>query len=128
MKRTSPAIQSLAQQLLALEGAGENAGVARVNPVVRVSEKLRVPLAKLAGDGGFSSLLSRALALAKAQIPSLGAVRVEADGTLAGFDEVGNPGPKAGGEGEAALVAELLGLLVTFIGEPLTRRVVEDAW
>ncbi|HVK09314.1 MAG TPA: hypothetical protein VM597_11100, partial [Gemmataceae bacterium] len=34
----------------------------------------------------------------------------------------------AGSEGGVEVVAHLLGLLVTFIGEPLTLRLVRDAW
>ena len=49
--------------------------------VVRACEKLRVPLTRLAGTTGFSSLLSRALALAMRQAPSLERLRVEADGS-----------------------------------------------
>jgi len=30
--------------------------------------------------------------------------------------------------GEVALLAQLLGLLVTFIGEAVTARLLEDAW
>jgi hypothetical protein len=40
------------------------------------------PLSTLAGVEGFRSLLARALTLAKAQVPSLAAVQVKADGTL----------------------------------------------
>ena len=34
----------------------------------------------------------------------------------------------AGGEAAVAITAHLLGLLVTFIGEPLTLRLVREAW
>ena len=45
------------------------------------------------------------------------------------FDGAGDsPGVGPGGDGGAAVVAHLLGLLVTFIGEPLTLRLVADAW
>jgi hypothetical protein len=33
-----------------------------------------------------------------------------------------------GEDGGAVVVAHLLGLLATFIGEPLVRRLVRDAW
>jgi hypothetical protein len=96
---------------------------------VRVCEKLRLPLARLAGAAGFRSLLSRAVAMAKAEVPSLAAAQVRADGSLEGLD---GPGPDqdagAGGEAGVVVVAQLLGLLVTFIGEPLTLRLVRDAW
>jgi hypothetical protein len=94
-----------------------------------VCEKLRLPLAKLAGVAGFRSLLSRAVALAKSEDPSLVAVRVGADGSLEGLDAPGqDQGTGAGGAAGVVVVAQLLGLLVTFIGEPLTLRLVRDAW
>jgi hypothetical protein len=104
------ALSDFARRLIALEGAGPGAAG-------RVCDRLRQPLARLAGVAGFRSLLSRAVALAKAEDGALHAVRVREDGTLEGM-------PGAGG----AVVAHLLGLLVTFIGEPLTRQLVSEVW
>jgi hypothetical protein len=96
---------------------------------VQVCEKLRLLLSKLAGAAGFQSLMSRALAMAKAEVPSLEAVQVRADGSLAGFDGGGqNQHAGAIGQGGVVVVAQLLGLLVTFIGDSLTLRLVRDAW
>jgi hypothetical protein len=83
----------------------------------------------LVGVAGFRSLMSRAVAMAKAEVPSLAAVQVRADGSLEGLDGAG-PDQIAGAGSEAGvvIVAQLLGLLVTFIGEPLTLRLVRDAW
>ena len=82
-----------------------------------------------AGVAGFRSLLSRALALAKAEVVSLNPVRVREDGSLEGFDRASHlPGAGPGDDGGVAVVAHLLWLLVTFIGEPLTLRLVRDAW
>ncbi len=36
--------------------------------------------------------------------------------------------PNGGVEAAVAITAHLLGLLVTFIGEPLTLRLVREAW
>jgi hypothetical protein len=94
-----------------------------------VCEKLRLPLSKLVGVAGFRSLLSRALAIAKAEVPLLIAVQVRADGSLEGLDGPGHDQDAgAGGQAGVVIVAQLLGLLVTFIGEPLTLRLVRDAW
>ena len=80
------------------------------------------------------SLLSRALVLAKAEVPALKVVQVSPDGSLAGFEEI-KPDPDAGehdaealAKGRVVLVAHLLGLLATFVGESLTRRLACDAW
>jgi hypothetical protein len=99
------------------------------NQVALACEKLRQPLTRLAGAAGFSSLLSRALAMAKRESPSLKELRVEPDGSLAGFDESQDLAAReAQWHGGVILIAELLGLLVTLIGEPLTLSLVHEAW
>ncbi len=92
---------------------------------VRVVDALRRPLSTLAGVNGFRVLLVRALALAKAQIPSLSKIEVKPDGSLAGLSElIVREQPEAG----AVLIAHLLGLLATFIGEGLMMQLVLDVW
>jgi hypothetical protein len=86
---------------------------------------LRRPLSKLAGSTGFHALLGRALKLAKAQDPHLGAVRLDPDGSLQGLTELGNPNKEQAG---VAVIAQLLGLLDTFIGPDLALRLVADVW
>jgi hypothetical protein len=117
-------IRELAQGLLAYEVARDN--VAEVNSPAwaHVAEKLRRPLVTLTGIAGFRSLLVRALTLAKAQAPELKIVRVEPDGSLAGFGNDEAQIEEAG----VMLIAQLLGLLVTFIGERLMLALVRDAW
>ena len=129
MSAPPPAIQNLARQLVGAPEGGESSQ-GDAGQAVRACEKLRAPLAKLIGAAGFASLLSRALALAKRQAPSLEGLRVEADGLLAGSNEVPQDSDALEGarHGGVVLVAELLGLLVTFIGEPLTLSLVREAW
>ena len=119
----------LAQRLLTYEAvAGENSETTE-SAAFRVCAKLRGPMITLAGVAGFRSLLSRALTLARAEAPSLGAVHVEADGSLMGLDELGSQaGKDQTAEGGAFLIAQLIGLLLTFIGEGLTLRMVQDVW
>jgi hypothetical protein len=121
MRTVPSAIREFAGRLIALEAARDQP----LGAATRVCDRLRDPLVRLAGVAGFRSLLSRALALAKAEDVSLTAVRVREDASLEGLDR---PGPPWGGDGGTALVAHLLGLLVTFIGEPLTRQLARDAW
>ena len=80
MSTAHPYLQDLARRLLAVEAAHAQAADAHVDEAVRVCEKLRGPLVKFAGVAGFASLLSRALVLAKVEVPALGAVHVRADG------------------------------------------------
>ena len=121
MNSATPAVQDLARRLIALEALCEADSMAGRSEAVRVCEKLRVPLAKFFGIDGYRSLMARALAMAKAEIPSLDPVQVQLDGSLDGID------PK---DAKAAVVVlvHLLGLLVTFVGERLTLRLVLDGW
>ena len=124
-----PVSRNLARRLLTYEAAAGNTSDPTESAASRVCEKLRRPLCSLAGVAGFRSLLSRALTLARVEAPSLGVVQVATDGSLKGLDELGpqetNDPSEAGG---AILIAQLLGLLLTFIGEGLTLRLVQDVW
>jgi len=124
-----PESRHLAQRLLAYEAvAGENSEPAE-SAAFRVCTKLSRPLTTLAGVAGFRSLLSRALTLARAEVPSLSAVQVAADGSLKGLDELEPQIDKEQARnGGAILIAQLIGLLLTFIGEGLTLRLVQDVW
>ena len=124
-----PESRYLAQSLLTYEAvAGENSEPTE-SAAFRVCAKLRRPLIALAGIAGFRSLLSRALMLARARAPSLSAVLVAADGSLQGLDELGPQIDKEQArEGGAILIAQLIELLLTFIGEGLTLRMVQDVW
>jgi hypothetical protein len=94
-----------------------------------VCEKLRLELATFMGKTGFHTLLSRSLALSTAEVPWLCAVRAQADDSLAGLEELhAQLGPEEFSEGEVILLAQLLGLLVAFIGEKLTVRLVCEVW
>lgn len=94
-----------------------------------VCEKLRAPLSMLMGTGGFRALLARALAVAAGKVGWLKAVHVKPDGTLEGFTELqAKVAPKEFAEGGVILVGQLIGLLVAFIGEELTLRMLRDVW
>ena len=130
MSVASSTIKDLARRLLSFEAANGSFPKAAIFDVaLRVCEKLRTPFSRLAGPSGFSSFLARALVLAKAVSPSLLAMEVQADGTLARRDAVkqGQATPIDDRAG-VVLVEQLLLLLVTFIGEKLTVTLVLDAW
>jgi hypothetical protein len=81
------------------------------------------------GNIGFRALLSRALVLASAELPWLSAARVEAGGVLQGLGKAqAQLGPDELIEGEVVLLAQLIGLLVAFIGENLTLRLAREIW
>jgi hypothetical protein len=117
----TPTTRELAQRLLAYEEVGTRPTTADMDAVCRVCDKLRRPLTTLAGAAGFRSLLARALTLAKQESPVLGAWEVKSDGSLQGLNgEAAQSG--------AVLIAHLLGLMITFIGESLTLRLLGDVW
>ena len=125
----SASIRAWAQRLLAVEAANRSVSVARVHEALLVCEKFRICLTRLAGADGFAALLRRALALARGDVPSLQAVKVTVDCRLEGLEDFFAAGAgNAGTEAASAIIAHLLGLLVTFIGEPLTLRLVREAW
>ncbi len=143
MNLASPTSLYLARKLLALEENGRksrgNAAEAHadsslIDTTSRVCQKLQRILTAFAGSAGFRSLLTRALSLAKVQEPLLAGVSVLKDGALTGFQTLPAPtlkalkkAPKTSSPGQL-LIAHLLDLLVTFIGEPLMLQLVRSAW
>ena len=125
----NPAMRNLAERLIAYETRGNKSSGTKPLAAFPVCEKLRPHLATLMGNTGFRTLLSRALARAEAEVPSLNALQVKADGSLARLDKLEvRTDPQELAEGSVVLVAQLLGLLVAFIGETLMLRIVCDAW
>jgi hypothetical protein len=125
----TPQTRYLAQRLLAYESAAGKTSEPTEFAAFRVCETLRQPVCVLAGVAGFRSLLSRALTLARAEAPSLSAVQVAADGSLEGQDEFASQSnQEQARDGGVILIAQLIGLLLTFIGEGLTLRLVQDVW
>ena len=125
MNQTDPSapIQDLARRVLAFELAELPSG--DDPPAARVCKKLRRPISELAGTSGFRALLSRALAVSRTANQSLIAVQVKDDGTLHGLESIADEESAQAG---VALVSQLIGLLVTFIGEFLTIRLMHDIW
>ena len=125
MDTPSPSVRALAKRLLAMEAAIRSAEGPGPHEAVRVCQKLRISLTRFAGAAGFESLLRRALALARLEVPSLRGIEIKPDCSMEGLEElIRNDGTEAG----AAITAHLLGLLVTFIGQPLTLRLVRESW
>jgi hypothetical protein len=126
---TPAATRDLAQRLLSDEVAAEKTSLSTESAFSRVYEKLRWDLCALAGVAGFRSLASRALTMAKSEAPSLSSIQIAADGSLEGLgDHESQSNKHQADEGGVILLAQLLSLLITFIGETLTLRLVQDTW
>ena len=124
----SPSPESFARRLLDYETTLDKTSGA-IATGFPVCERLRGPLGKLVGIGGFRSLLSRALALAGAEVPWLRSLHIKADGSFEGMDELlAKLDSHELAESEVALVSHIFGLLVTFIGPTLTLELLQDIW
>jgi hypothetical protein len=117
----------LARNLIACETDASTTSRQTEPATVRVYERLRRQLGGPVGVDGFHVLASRALALAKLDSPRLSNVQVTANGALCGLGEVESQ-TDADEDGEAGviLIAQLLGLFLTFLGEATTLRLIED--
>jgi hypothetical protein len=119
--------RDLARGLVASEAGTGTTSLQTQPATVRVYERLRRQLGAPVGVDGFQALASRALALAKSESPRLSAVQVTANGDLHGLIEVeSQPDKDENGEAGIILIAQLLGLFLTFLGEATTLRLIED--
>ena len=119
--------RDLARSLIASEADASTTSLHTEAATLRVYERLCRQLGSPVGVDGFQALASRALALAKSQSPRLSAVQVTASGGLRGLGEVESQ-TDADEDGEAGiiLIAQLLGLFLTFLGEATTLHLLED--
>ena len=127
-RATSPML-NLAKRVMAYETLANKSSEAKNPAAFPAGERLNPQLATLMGNNGFRALLLRSLALAKAEVPWLRGVQVNADGTWEGFET--NHADLDAAEfdhGKMVLLAQLLGLLVAFIGPKLTQRLVGETW
>ena len=119
--------RELARSMVASEADAATTSLQAQPATVRVYEKLRRQLGAPVGADGFHALASRALALAKVETPSLSAVQIAANGGLWGLGEVESDADvNQDGEAGITLIAQLLGLFLTFLGEVTTLRLIED--
>lgn len=94
-----------------------------------VIQKLKPKLVDLMGNNGFYALVSRALALSKEEVPWLAGARLNKEGILEEFED--SHEPAAHGRtcnGGSVMLASMLGLLSSFIGELLTMQLVLEVW
>jgi hypothetical protein len=120
-------IHDWARRLVASEVDTESPSARTEGATLRVYEKLRQKLRAPVGVDGFQALAARALSLAKSQSPKLSTVQVMATGDLSGLSEVEL---QAGKDEEDVvgiiLIAQLLGLFLTLLGEAATVSLIES--
>src|ERR1017187_3570049 len=119
--------RDLARSLVASEADASTTSLRTEPATVRVYERLRRQLGAPVGIDGFHALASRALALAKSESPRLSAVQIKANGDLRGFGEAeSQTDADEDGEFGIILIAKLLGLFLTLLGEATTLHLIED--
>jgi hypothetical protein len=119
--------RDLAGTLVACEANASTTTLQTEPATVRVYERLRRQLCAPMGADGFQVLASRALSLAKSESARLSAVQVTADGCLRGLGEVeSQTDTDRDGDSGVILIAQLIGLFLTFLGEATTLRLIED--
>jgi hypothetical protein len=129
MSKVTPSLRHFARRLIRHETGGGESSRTQPQALFQVTEKLRLQLTTIMGAAGYQSLISRALALAITEAPWLREVQIQSDGSLEGLEQLqarlGRDTFLAGG---VPLLAQLLGLLVAFIGSSLTARVLHEIW
>ena len=120
----------LARHWLLVE-AGSRESRALAEALDRLCGRLREILSLLVGRAGFAALLARALHLAQATYPNLTAITLDetGDSCLRGTtDFAAAQSPEEVEAGLTDILAQFIGLLVTFIGEALTIRLLGEFW
>jgi len=131
---TAPDIAALRQLAVRVltHHAGPNPDAASLAAAARRSfDELARVLAPLIGHVGIDALAARAMHLARGEYPWLAKTR-DSDQAERPLVQVAlsleHHGPAIAIEAAAAVLATFTGLLVTMIGEPLTVRLMREAW
>jgi hypothetical protein len=131
MRQATPQLKSLAQRLLAHE-AKKSPSPGKLAEALEVCcQRLHKRLDPLVGAGGFRALLERALFLAKKEHPWLEGVEIQAypGCELKALNEAmtGRQSTEIR-ETLTIILANVIWLLVTFIGEDIVYGLIEEAW
>ncbi len=133
--KVPPVARTLARRMLLHEVGGRAEPTAMAEGAARADARLRGRLTGLIGLTGYTILVARAVRLARAEVPTLEGVAVDtgetgSDGSLHGVHDFARAsGDAAAAEaGLSAILAHVIGLLITFIGEDLALRLIREAW
>lgn len=133
MVRATPETREVAKLLMACECEGlsdqQKKKSSKLPARGDLFSKVAPHLVPLMGKAGFGALVGRAIALAKAEAPWLGELKIKADGTLEGVAHVRRQLERESFlEGQVIVLAHLLDLLLVFIGNKLTLQLVRQIW
>ncbi len=131
MEEVSPVAQELARRLLAHEAGARQRPEEMAAAIERIHHRLRECLAESIGLAGFNALFARSLQLARTTSPVSVQITVEEQAKvgLQGAREFAIAHDSLTVQAEfVAILAYFIGLLIRFIGEELTVRLVREAW
>jgi hypothetical protein len=124
-------VQQLAQRIFdrQLENRVDSAEVA--SAIEQTFARLEQPMMAMVGEVGFRAVMARALHLTRAALPkeALPPSATAVSGSNGGWSvAVESAGIERARVSAEALLAQVLGLMRSFIGEDLTVRTVRRAW
>ncbi len=133
MNHATSTMRNLSESLIARERDSDwpafNYPLTDNQATLGIVEKLRPQLEDLMGETGFRALLMNAYAYSKEEVPWLGEVRLNPDGSFEEFaPSSAEIDAKELSRGGAAVLAWFLGLLMASIGELLTIELVLEVW
>jgi hypothetical protein len=131
VNQRSPAVDDLVRRLIQHEAGGARDAESLGTAIGAACLKLSGELETLVGRGGVAALLGRAVNLSKREFPFLGAVHVQLEAPVAldGLrDALQGCSPVDAEAASIALLANLVGLLVSLLGEELGLRPVTSVW
>jgi len=129
MSHATTKLRCYASSLIRHEATVNAASSQQRAEVLPVIERLRPLLATFMGRAGYHALVFRALVLAREEAPCLCAIEINADGSLGNFAQLADKHESAEvTHGSEVLLAHLISLLVAFIGEVLTLRLLCEIW
>jgi hypothetical protein len=123
-----PVLTAWARKLIASELVDDSTTAQTELATVQVYERLRQQFRAPVGVDAFQALASRALSLTKVQFPMLRGLNIGANGSLLGLGKIETI-PNFGKDDEVgiALIAQLLRLFLSLLGEAATVRLIDDA-
>ena len=121
-------MRRIARQVLATAAKGEGDPLDAVGTTLRAYANVRGRLSQFLGPTGFDALMSRSLAISAAKQPEFSGLRLDSNGTVTGLREYAEGRPvNEVLENLEDLIAQLIFLVSTFIGEELTERLTAES-
>ena len=131
MRQATPQLKSLARRLLVHEAKNSPSPAKLAEALEVCCQRLHNRLDPLVGAGGFRALLDRALFLAKKEHAWLNGVEIQIypGCELKALNEaMAGRQPAEIRETLSIILANVIWLLVTFIGEDIVYALIEEAW